>query len=207
MSLAKQDESKGKESVIILAAGSSSRLGQPKQLVEVEGIPLLLKSTLAALDASYSQVVVVLGANANEHKKTIAHLPVEIITHTEWKNGMGSSLKAGLQHILKFKPDTNAVVIMVCDQPLITSTHLAALRDLYYNYLKPIIASRYNETIGVPALFDHSLFPELSDIKDSQGARAVIASHSGSVETIDWPEGQLDIDTPDDLTLLNTPQS
>jgi molybdenum cofactor cytidylyltransferase len=207
MSVAKQDESKRKESVIILAAGSSSRLGQPKQLVEVEGIPLLLKSTLAALDALYSQVVVVLGANANEHKKTIAHLPVEIITHTEWKKGMGSSLKAGLQHILKFKPDTNAVVIMVCDQPLITSTHLAALRDLYHNYLTPIIASRYNETIGVPALFDHSLFSELSDIKDSQGARTVIASHSGSVETIDWPEGQLDIDTPDDLTLLNTPQS
>jgi molybdenum cofactor cytidylyltransferase len=192
------------ESVIILAAGSSSRLGRPKQQVKVDGVPLLRKSVQAALEAKYSHVIVVLGSCAGEHKKMIAHLPVEIVIHHEWENGMGSSLKAGLIQLLKSRPETSAVVVMVCDQPLLTATHLVALRDLFRKSLKPIIASRYLEIIGVPALFDHSLFPELLKIKDTQGAKAVIENHLSLVETIHWVEGRLDIDTPEDLNLINS---
>lgn len=191
-------------SIILLAAGSSSRLGQSKQLIEVNGVPLLLKSALAALDAKYSHVVVVLGAQADLHKKTIAHLPVEIITHTEWKKGMGSSLKAGLQHVIKSRPHTNAVVVMVCDQPLLTSVHLATLRDKYEKTSGLLVASRYGKTTGVPALFDRTFFSELLQIKDSEGARVVIERNARLVATIDWAEGQFDIDTPEDLRLLNT---
>ena len=192
------------ESVIILAAGSSSRLGQSKQLVEVDGVPLLLKSTLAALDAKYSHIVVVLGAHADIHKKTIAHLPVEILTHTEWKKGMGSTLKKGLRHIITSRPDTNVVVVMVCDQPLITSLHLASLRDAHKKTSHQIVASRYENTIGVPALFERTLFSRMLEIKDSQGAKVIIERETTSLTTIDWAEGRFDIDTPEDLKLLNS---
>jgi molybdenum cofactor cytidylyltransferase len=191
------------KSVIILAAGSSSRLGQSKQLVEIDGVPLLLKTTLTALDANYSHVVVVLGANADIHKKTIAHLPVEILTHTEWENGLGSSLKKGLRHIITIRPETCSVLILVCDQPLLTSTHLLALHDAYKKTSSQIVASRYGNTLGVPALFDRTLFPLLLEIEDTQGARVVIDRHASSVTAIDWADGLIDIDTPDDLMLLN----
>lgn len=190
-------------SIILLAAGSSSRLGQSKQLVEINGVPLLLQSTLAALDANHSHVVVVLGAHADLHKKTIAHLPVEIITHVEWEKGMGSSLKAGLQHVIQSKPETNAVVVMVCDQPLLTSVHLIALLDVYKNTSSKIVASHYENKIGVPALFDRILFSELLQIKDTQGAKAFMESNTGLVTTIDWAEGRFDIDTPEDLKSIN----
>jgi molybdenum cofactor cytidylyltransferase len=192
------------ESVIILAAGSSSRLGQSKQLVEIDGVPLLLKSTLTALDAHYNNVVVVLGANADIHKQKIAHLPVEIITHTEWEKGMGSSLKEGLKHVIKSRPETSAVLVMVCDQPLLTSTHLATLRDVFKHTHSQIVASRYGNTMGVPAIFDRTLFTEILKIKDTQGAKTIIESHDESVNAVDWAAGYLDIDTPDDLKLLNS---
>jgi molybdenum cofactor cytidylyltransferase len=195
-----------KESVIVLAAGSSSRLGQPKQLVRVDGKPLLLKAVLAALEATYSPIVVVLGSNAEEHKKIIAHLPVEIVVHPGWENGMGSSLKAGLNLLLKNNPETKAVVVMVCDQPFLTSKHLMALRDAYHQSLNPIIASQYQKIIGVPALFDGSLFGALQTINDNQGAKAVIESNMNLVETIDWAEGSFDIDTPEDLNSLDLQQ-
>ncbi len=192
------------ESVIILAAGSSSRLGQSKQLVEIDGVPLLLKSTLTALDAHYVNVVVVLGSNAEIHKQTIVHLPVEIITHREWKKGMGSSLKAGLKHVIKSRPETSAVLVMVCDQPLLTSAHLAALHDLHKHTSSQIVASRYENTVGVPAIFDRTLFTEILKIKDAQGAKTIIESHGELVNAIEWVAGHLDIDTPDDLKLLNS---
>lgn len=198
----KTEQVKETESVIILAAGSSSRLGQSKQLVEVDGVPLLLKSTLTALNANYTNVVVVLGAHAEQHKKTIAHLPIEIITNTEWERGMGSSLKTGLEHIIKSRPETSAVVVMVCDQPLLTSAHLAALRDVHKNTFSHMVTSRYGNTMGVPALFDRTLFSEMLNIKDAQGAKAIIESHVESVTTINWEAGHIDIDTPEDLKLL-----
>lgn len=193
-------------SVIILAAGSSSRLGQSKQLVEIDGVPLLLKTTLTALDANYSHVVVVLGASADLHKKTIAHLPVEFLTHTEWEMGMGSSLKKGLQYVINTRPETQAIVVMVCDQPLLTSNHLKALHDTYKKTSTQIVASRYGNTMGVPALFDRAVFPALLKIEDTQGARVIIEQYA-SVSAIDWAAGLIDIDTPEDLKLLNVQSS
>lgn len=202
MSDKKTEQVNETETVIILAGGSSLRLGQSKQLVEVDGVPLLLKSTLTALNANYTNVVVVLGAHSDHHKKTIAHLPIEIITNTGWERGMGSSLKTGLEHVIKSRPETSAVVVMVCDQPLLTSAHLSALRDVHKNTFSHMVASRYGNTIGVPALFDRTIFPEMLNIKDAQGAKTIIESHAESVNTINWEDGQIDIDTPEDLKSL-----
>lgn len=192
------------ESVIILAAGSSSRLGQSKQLVEVGGRTLLHKSVQSALEANYSNVLVVLGANANVHKKAIENLPVEILVHGDWERGMGSSLKAGLQHILSLQPETTAIIVMVCDQPMISSAHLRLLDETYQITGKQIIASHYANTTGVPALFDRSIFPELLKINDNQGAKVVIEKNQSKVITLDWQEGSIDIDTPEDLKRLRS---
>lgn len=199
----KHQEMSANYSIILLAAGSSSRLGQPKQLVEHEGVPLLLKATLTALDAKYGRVTVVLGADADVHKKLIAHLPVEIITNQEWEKGMGSSMKAGLRHVLKSRPETDAVLVMVCDQPLLASAHLVSLIALYEKTSSPMVASRYEKTNGVPALFHRSIFNKLLEIKDQQGAKVIIESHANTIELIDWEEGRFDIDTPEDLEKLN----
>ncbi len=204
MNIQNPEQGNGTESVIILAAGSSSRLGRSKQLVEIDGVPLLLKAASTALEAKFTNVVVVLGAHDDQHKKTIMHLHVEIITNTEWERGMGSSMKTGLEFVLKSRPKTNAVVVMVCDQPLLTSAHLAALRDTYKKNSSHIVASRYGNTIGVPALFDQTLFSDMLTIKDAQGAKAIIERHVEYVNTIDWEAGHLDIDTPADLKVLDS---
>ena len=190
------------ETVIILAAGSSSRLGQPKQLIKSNEIPLLLKTVQASLDAQSKNVIVVLGSNYETHKQIIKHLAVEIIYHEEWAKGMGSSLKAGLNLLLKNHPQTKTTIVTVCDQPFISATHLCNLADKYQETGKEIVASRYNDTFGVPALFDHSLFDELLNLEDTQGAKALIQKHLNQVAFVDWPEGAIDIDTPDDLRFL-----
>lgn len=190
------------EAALILAAGSSSRLGQPKQLVKVNEVPLLVRTVQAALDAGFTQILVVLGSNYHEHKSVIENLPVEILFHTDWANGMGSSLKAGLKKILENKPETEAVVVTVCDQPHISGSHLKALLNKYHESQARVVASKYNDTLGVPALFDQRLFEELLQVADSQGAKAVIQKQTNYVEFVDWPEGSIDIDTPEDLRKL-----
>ncbi len=184
-------------SLILLAAGSSSRMGQSKQLLKIGDGSLLAHSVAIAI-ASTLRTVVVLGANEEEHRKAIAHLPVDIISNVDWKKGMGGSLKAGLKYLLNRAPLTEAVLVMVCDQPLLTTAHLEKLRTKYETSFKPIITSYYSGTPGVPALFHNSLFSEIMDLPDDQGAKQIFQRHTNDMLTIDFPQGALDLDTPDD---------
>lgn len=188
-------------SAIILAAGASTRLGQPKQLLKSNEVPLLLKTVQAAHDAQIENIVVVLGFNYKAHKEIIQQFNVEIVEHAEWVKGMGSSLKAGLTHLLR-NNNPSAVIITVCDQPFILGKHLSKLVKNHQETSSAIVASRYNNTLGVPALFDHTFFNELLNVEDNQGAKAVIQKHLNQVAFVDWPEGAIDIDTPDDLRFL-----
>jgi molybdenum cofactor cytidylyltransferase len=110
-------------SVILLAAGSSSRMGQSKQLLDIQGTPLLLHSTKVALASGASHVIVVLGANEQPHREVIKDLPVSIILNHFWKGGIGSSIKTGMNALMKEYPETNAVILMVCEQPAVTADH------------------------------------------------------------------------------------
>ena len=158
-------------SAILLAAGSSSRMGQSKQLLLVENEPLLLRSTKAALTSSFENVIVVLGAQEKQHRSVISHLPIHIVLNQNWETGMGSSIKKGLGHLLNAQPQTQAIVIMVCDQPLLTSAHLDRITAGYQQTHKRIVASHYANSAGVPALFDKSVFFELLNIDDDQGQK------------------------------------
>ncbi len=189
-------------SIIILAAGSSSRLGQSKQLILVDGKTLLEKSVLAALNSGAEHVVVVLGAQATLHNKAIENLPVKIIINEEWKKGMGNSLKAGLNYVVTKYPETEAVIVIVCDQPFLTSEHLKKLITSFQKNPTEIVASSYNQIKGVPALFSRSMFSQLFQLEDIQGARKVIQFHKGSMQLAEFPKGEIDLDTPEDLSKL-----
>lgn len=184
--------------IILLAAGSSSRMGRSKQLLPIKGEQLLVHAVLVALHSSIGPVIVVLGANENEHRKAISHFDVKMITNQHWKSGMGSSLKAGLKHLLLLAPRSEAVLVMVCDQPLLTSDHLKKLVDTFAKAGKPIAASIYSATAGVPAIFHKSLFLEILEVADDYGAKKIIQQHTKDTATLDFPEGSMDLDTPDD---------
>jgi molybdenum cofactor cytidylyltransferase len=186
-------------SIILLAAGASSRLGQSKQLVLVNGKPLLAISALAALESGVDRVIVVLGANASAHKRAIETLPVDFVINDEWAKGMGNSLKKGLNYLISLYPQTEAVIIMVCDQPYLTEAHLITLITTYKKNRSELVASTYNQTIGVPALFNRSLFDQLLELEDSQGARKIIQNYKGNIDKIPLVHGEIDIDTPEDL--------
>lgn len=192
------DEQQINVSIILLAAGSSSRLGQSKQLLQVNGVPLLLHSARAALSSGARDVIVILGANEQPHQNLIRELPVTTIANHYWKNGVGSSIKSGLNYLIRKSPDTEAVIVMVCDQPSLTADHLRNLIDSFRNTRSPIIASTYANTAGVPALFARSFFTNLLMLRDEEGAKKIIHQFEGQVKTIDFPEGLFDIDTAED---------
>jgi molybdenum cofactor cytidylyltransferase len=184
-----------KISIIILAAGSSSRMGRSKQLLEVKGEQLLLRAVQTALGTGVEKIIVVLGANEPAHRKIIEHLQVDVITNPEWEKGMGSSLKKGLVHLLETTPQIEAALIMVCDQPLLTSGHLNKLINTAATNTNGIIASYYANGPGVPVLFIKSLFKSLLSIADQEGAKLILQKNKGEITSIEFPGGETDLDT------------
>ncbi len=185
-------------SVILLAAGSSSRMGQSKQLLDINGEPLLIRSIKKALECTPQHLIVILGANEQAHRDVIRDLPVSIIPNHYWKSGMGSSIKTGLNYLIRKSPETEAVIIMVCDQPGLTSDHLNALIKTFAQTKNPIVASSYSNTMGVPALFARSFFSNILMLKDEQGAKKIIEQFPERVTPVDFPEGIHDLDTAED---------
>lgn len=175
-------------SAIILAAGSSSRMGQSKQLLPWNNETLLTHAIKTAMESRVGHIYVVLGSNAEAHKKAIEGLPVSVVVNENWEKGMGSSLKAGLKHALQ----SQAVLIMVCDQPFVTADHLNNLIEVAN---QNIVASKYLDAVGVPALFNKEMFDDLMNIGDEEGARKVILKHPHVLIVL--PSG-MDLDTPED---------
>lgn len=184
--------------VLLLAAGSSSRMGKSKQLLDIAGVPLLRHAANVAHAAGSGQTVVVLGASEPAHRATLEGMAVDIVTNHFWKSGMGSSIKTGLQHIIKEYPETQAVLMMVCDQPILRPAHLQALISAYRASDKKIVASAYDGTLGVPAIFGRSFFSNLLMLQDDEGAKKIILQFPEQTMAIDLPEAAIDLDTLED---------
>ncbi len=182
-------------SVIILAAGSSSRMGRSKQLLAWGEGTLLTHAVKTALGSRSDKVYVVLGDHEQRHRELIASQPVAIVNNPNWKSGMGSSLKAGL---LLAKDHSDVILVMVCDQPFVTAKHLDNLIEHFINSKQPIVASKYSDVLGVPALFDKKLFGEILQLGDAEGARKLIEKHKTECGHVDLRFGEYDIDTPED---------
>jgi len=184
--------------IVILAAGSSSRLGKPKQLLQYDGKNLLQNVIDASINSYANSIVVVLGSNAEMILKEIHRSKANIIINTEWKEGMASSVRNGLNELLFISPSTDAVVFMVCDQPHISSALVNELITKQRETGKPIVTCNYGETIGPPALFHKSLFAELMHLKGDAGARKIIQQYKDDTAMVLFLLGKIDIDTPGD---------
>jgi molybdenum cofactor cytidylyltransferase len=184
---------------VILAAGASRRLGEPKQLIQVAGESLLRRSARLALEAQCAPVFAVLGFEAERLRAALGTLPVEVVVNTEWAEGMGSSLRCGVRAARESRPKVDGALVMVCDQPLLTVEHLRKLLQAHRHRQGGgrITASAYAGRAGVPAVFAAETFPELEAVQGDRGAREVLEREHGRVETVDWPEGAVDVDLPE----------
>jgi molybdenum cofactor cytidylyltransferase len=197
----KVDLQTGATAIILLAAGASTRLGRPKQLVLWNGEPLLRHSTIVALSARLGPVIVVLGAVECECRESLAGLSVEIVVNTSWAEGMGGSIAAGMIPVQNSVTPLQSVIIMLCDQPYVSSATLRSLSDEQRRTRSAVVASHYcesDDTLGVPALFTSARFAALAQLCGALGAKQLIASES-SPAFIDCPEALADIDIPADL--------
>ena len=184
--------------IIVLAAGASSRMGRSKQLLEIEGEPLLCRCVKVAMEVNPNNIVVILGANEKPHREILEKLPVQIVSNYYWKTGMGSSIKTGLNYLLQSGAELDAVILMVCDQPALTSGHLFKLIQKFEGKHGSIIASSFDNASGVPALFGRSFFSNLLLLSDEQGAKKIIQQFPRQVETVDFSKGSIDLDTEED---------
>lgn len=184
--------------VVILAAGGSRRLRQPKQLVEIAGKSLVRRAAETALSAGSGSVHVVLGAEVVRIRAALEGLPVELVVNEAWKEGLASSIRAAIDAIEHRERPVETLILMLCDQPGVSSDVLRRLLDAYRATRTPVVASRYPEGPGVPALFHAELFPALKALRGDVGARPLIRYLNRDIVTIPFALPD-DIDTPADL--------
>ena len=187
---------------IILAAGESSRMGQPKQLLRFHDQTLLRRMVDAATAAGCSPVAVVIGAERDRVSAELAESKAFVIENETWQRGIGNSIRAGLRELLEAYPNTEAVILLACDQPLVDASVIAGLRAKHTETKKPIVGSRYAQTLGVPALFTCEYFDQLSALDDNAGAKQIILNHVSDVAEYPFPDGAIDIDTAADYEQL-----
>ncbi|MHB1701696.1 MAG: nucleotidyltransferase family protein [Acidobacteriaceae bacterium] len=187
---------------VVLAAGASTRLGVPKQLLRVNGETLLRRSVRAALEAGCSPVAVVLGPQAGIMFSDLNGLDAIPVVNANWRSGMASSLRAGLIELARHEPEPPNVLVLVCDQPAVTSEVIRSLLATHAQQGKLITASAYANTRGVPAVFSAAVLPELLELTGDEGARAVIGRVPARVADFDFADGATDVDTPEDARML-----
>jgi len=188
--------------IIILAAGNSSRLGQPKQLLTFKGKGLLEIAAEAAITTSIRPIIVVLGANAGIILKSTSYPEISYLVNEHWHEGMSSSIALGITTIKDRYPDLENVIIAVSDQAYMNPEILEGLLSKKESSGKNIVASRYNETTGSPALFNKKYFTQLNALKGDKGAKQILEEHPEDIATVKFELGQIDIDTKTDYENL-----
>ncbi len=185
---------------VILAAGSSSRMGTPKQLLEIEGRPLIVRAVEAALASPAWPVVVVLGAHAEKIRPALARLPVLIVENPAWSEGMAASIRTGITTLGQFSRTLDGALLALCDQPAFSKDVIAQLAAAQTRSGRSIVAARYSGRNGAPALFLRDHFSTLAGLTGEEGARALLNGDPTAVAPVDLPELAVDLDTPEDFT-------
>ena len=185
--------------VVVLAAGASTRFGSPKQLVRLNGRPLLHLAVSRAVEVAGPAVTVVLGANAADLAPLLRHTPAGVIVNRDWAEGMGSSVRAGVSRV----PATaDAVLLMLADQPAVTAEDLRRLVAAWRRQPQSIVAAHYDGITGVPAIFPREDFRALTGLRGDAGARALLKRGGERVVRVPLQAAAIDIDTPEDLLNL-----
>jgi CTP:molybdopterin cytidylyltransferase MocA len=184
--------------VAILAAGASTRLGRPKQLVPWRGTTLLHHAARSALDAAVGPVWVILGSEAERCAAALAGLDVRVFRHDGWSEGMGSTIRVAAEAALS-DPGIGAVLVMTCDQPEVAADDLRRLAEEYRRSGAAVVASAYAGTVGIPALFGRSQFEVLAALRGDQGARSVLAAQGDRLVSVPCEAAAFDVDTERDI--------
>ncbi len=188
---------------IILAAGASTRMGSPKQLLLLEGRPLIVRAAEAALAGGAWPVVVVLGAHAEKIRPALARLPVLIVENSAWPEGMAASIRTGITTLRQFSRTLDAALIALCDQPAFSAAVIAQLLAAQRTTGRSIVAAHYNSRHGAPALLLSEHFPTLAALTGEAGARDLLNGAPDRVTAVDLPALAHDLDTPADYAALN----
>lgn len=178
----------------------------PKQLLRFGGVTLLRHAAQTAVAARCGPVVVVLGAaaTAKQFRFELVDLEVTVVENHKWKDGMSGSIRAGIEALeAGNSPSPEAVLLMTCDQPYVTAAVLNQLVAAFHKEHPPAVACAYAGTIGVPALFDRSLFAELNALEHDQGAKRILERHLSRIGRVPFEQGAVDIDTPEDVPKLS----
>lgn len=185
--------------ILVLAAGASRRLGQPKQLVKLAGRPALHGVVANAVALAGNAVTVVIGAHASELTRLLAHSSASVVVNRQWEEGMAASIRRGLAAL----PSTcDAVLILLGDQVAVTADDLKRLAGAWKEQDNVIAAAAYDRHVGVPAIFPRMCFSELAELRGDQGARKVIERNSYRLVRVPMSNAAIDLDTPEDLAAL-----
>lgn len=193
-------DSSGPVALLLLAAGASTRMGQPKQLLPYHGRSLLRHAAEIAVASGCAPLVLVTGALHEALLPEITGLPIRAVHNPTWETGMASSLQAGLAAVAGANPA--AILVMLTDQPLVTPALLRQLVVQQQRTQAPAVAAAYAGTLGVPAVFSRTLFPDLLQLQGAQGANRLLAKLGTAVGRVDFPAGLLDVDTPEQYAAL-----
>jgi len=182
--------------LVLLAAGGSTRMGSPKQLLDYQGKPLIRHAVETAIASGCEPILVVLGSKADEIRKALDGLDVVVVENTEWEEGVGTSIRAGISGAEIM--GCEGAILALADQPLVTAEILRKLVEEREETGRGIIASEYAGTVGVPAFFAREYFPKLTSLLPTEGCKAVILANLEQSIRISCPEAETDIDTPGD---------
>lgn len=183
---------------VVLAAGGSTRMGRPKQLLPVRGTSLVRHAVAAARDGGCDPVVVVVGANADAVEAELTGESVRVMRNADWAAGPGTSVRTGVAAV----GAAEAVVVLLCDQPFVDAAHVRRLIGEYGATGRPMAASAYAGEVGVPALFVRSCFADLLALDPAAGAKRLLARNGDRVAAVPFPAGAVDLDTPADYARL-----
>jgi molybdenum cofactor cytidylyltransferase len=185
--------------VVVLAAGASSRFGATKQLVRVNGRPLMHTIVSRAVELAGHSVTVVLGSHAGELAPLLKHSPASVAVNRDWSEGIASSIREGLAHA----PSTaDGVLIVLADQAAVSTEDLRRLAGAWRRNPACIAAAQYAGGVGVPAIFPRWCFRELNELRGDRGAQVLLQRHVDRLVRLPMPSAELDIDRPEDLLSL-----
>jgi molybdenum cofactor cytidylyltransferase len=188
--------------VVLLAAGGSTRLGRPKQLLDYNGQPLLWRAVETALASRGRPVVVVLGAHAEACAEALHGLAVRIVVNPNWRDGLASSIRVGIEELERENKRVAAAILGVADQPLLSVEILNELAERHVRDGAAMVAAEYGGKLGVPALFAASYFERLKMLRGDEGARQLLRENANAVVRVPFPGGAVDVDTPADAARL-----
>jgi len=191
-------ENRKRVAALLLSAGGSSRMGHPKQLIEIDNVSLIKRAAQTAISSCCDHLYVIVGAQNNAIRNELAEMDVTIVPNPNWQKGIGSSIHIGIRAIKSENDSIDAVIILLVDQPAVNVSLLNQLTKKFENG-STLVASSYADTIGVPALFSRTYFNELENLPNEQGAKCILKKYIKKVTKISFDKGVYDIDEPMDL--------